>query len=95
MYCPHCGRVMSLIDGVYACVNGDMPLSPVMHATLTQRFPVQRSRPTTAEVGRQFSRWYCPGCGLPLSEGMLCTACGLSIHDQVFQLVELHPHLEV
>ncbi len=95
VYCARCGRVMSLIHGVFTCVSGDMPLSPAMHATLTQRFPVQRSRPSAAEVGPQFNRWYCPGCGLPLSEGMVCTACGLSIPDQVFHLVELHPHSEI
>ncbi len=94
MYCPHCGRPMTLIDGVFTCVPGGMPLSRAMHDTLAGRFPVQRPRPATAEVGRRLTRWYCPGCGIPLDRGMVCSACGQSIHDQLFRLVELHPHGE-
>ncbi|QEL16357.1 hypothetical protein PX52LOC_03306 [Limnoglobus roseus] len=94
MYFPHCGRTMQILDGVYTCVNGDMPLSGAMHEILTQRFPVQRPRPEAVEVGRLITRWYCPGCGIPLDAGMVCTECGKSIHDQLFRLVELHPHAD-
>src|SRR5262249_14792657 len=37
VYCPHCGRPMTLIDGVFTCVPGGMPLSRAMHATLAGR----------------------------------------------------------
>jgi hypothetical protein len=92
MYCPYCGRVMPLIDGVFTCVSGDMPLSRVVHARLAERFPVPRPLPETAEVGTRRPRWYCPGCGLLMGEGTTCSVCGKSIHDLVFQLVEIHPH---
>jgi hypothetical protein len=85
---------MSLVDGVFTCISGDMPLIRILHARLTERFPVSRPRPATAEVGKQPARWFCPGCGLPLGAGMVCAVCGVSIHDFVFQLVDIHPHLE-
>ena len=92
MYCPHCGREMSLLDGVFTCVAGDMPLSAHMHAVLAERFPEHRPRSAKTEIGRRIARWFCPGCGVPLGPGMVCTSCGRSIRDQLFGLVELHPH---
>ncbi|HEY1786398.1 MAG TPA: hypothetical protein VGG30_12640 [Pirellulales bacterium] len=85
---------MSLIDGVFTRVSDDMPLSRVVHATLVERFPVPRPRPETAEVGMRRPLWYCPGCGLPLGEGMKCSVCGKSIRNLVFQRVEIHPHAD-
>jgi hypothetical protein len=38
--------------------------------------------------------YYCPGCGVILSEDMVCPECGVSIRDLLFQLVELFPHRE-
>lgn len=69
-----------------------MPLSRKMHETLAVRFPVERPRPAGTEVGQKFSRWFCPGCGTPLGQGMVCGQCGKSIHDQEYGLVEFHPH---
>ncbi len=92
MYCPHCGRSMQLIGGVLTCATGAMSPSSAMQAALTDRFPSQQPRAATAEVGRQLNRWYCPGCGVPLDPGMVCRKCGKSIHDQLFGLVDFHPH---
>ena len=92
MYCPHCGRVMVLTDGLFSCDAGGMTLSQHMHQVLSERFPLQRPRSPDAEVGFQLHRWYCPGCGIPLKPGMVCGSCDLSIHDQMFRLVEIHPH---
>jgi len=86
---------MSLIDGVFACVAGDMPFSRRMHAVLSERFPVHRPRPPGVEVGRLLTRWFCPGCGIPLDRELRCSACRLSILDQMFALVERHPHRSV
>ena len=94
MYCPYCGREMSLVDGVFACTAGAMPLSRAMHATLTGRFPHHRPRPPGMGVGSRLARWYCPGCGVPLDPELVCSECGQSISDQHFALVELHPHRE-
>lgn len=92
MYCPHCGRVMSVVgDGGYACANG-IEFSRNLHDTLTERFPTRTPRRPDAEVGKRFGRWYCPGCGVPLGPGMVCRSCGESIQDLLFPLVELHPH---
>jgi hypothetical protein len=92
VYCPHCGREMTLLDGVFTCVAGGMPLSPHMQAVLTERFPEPRPRPSGVELGRRLTRWFCPGCGLPLGPEMRCSRCGRSLRDQLFGLVELHPH---
>jgi hypothetical protein len=85
---------MELLDGVFTCVAGGMPLSQRMHAVLTERFPEQRPRPAGVEVGRRTTRWFCPGCGVPLDPEIACGRCGRSIHDQLFRLVELHPHTD-
>lgn len=94
MYCPHCGREMELLDGVFTCVVGGMPLSQHMHTVLTERFPEPQPRPAGVEVGRRVARAFCPGCGVPLGPEMTCGRCGRSIRDQLFRLVELHPHAE-
>jgi hypothetical protein len=92
MYCPYCGREMELIDGVFTCVVGDMPFSGHMHTTMSERFPTHKNRPADAEFGRRLTRWFCPGCGVPLDSNMACPKCRGSIRDQLFRLVELHPH---
>lgn len=92
MYCPYCGREMALVRDVFACVAGDMPLSAAMHAALTEQFPMHRPRPAGVEVGNRLTRWFCPGCGVSLGAEMICPSCGGSLRDQLFQLVELHPH---
>jgi hypothetical protein len=92
MYCPHCGRIMTLIDGVFTCVYGSMPLSQRMHATLAERYPLVNPRKPGIQIGKHLTRWFCPGCGVPLERGMTCPDCGKSLHDLLFPLVELHPH---
>jgi hypothetical protein len=83
---------MALLDGVLTCAVGGMSFSRNMHACLAKRFPEQRLRPAGGEVGRRLARWFCPGCGVPLDREMQCKQCGRSIRDQLFHLVELHPH---
>jgi hypothetical protein len=94
MYCPKCGRVMSVVDGWYTCVVGEMQLSKAMEETLTARFPEQKPRREPAMVGASLFRWFCPGCGVPLDREMKCDLCGETIRDQHYHLVELHPHLD-
>jgi hypothetical protein len=36
--------------------------------------------------------YYCPGCGVVLSEDMVCPECGISIRDLLFHLVERFSH---
>jgi hypothetical protein len=92
MYCPHCGREMVLRDEVFTCTAGGMGLSRRVHQTLSERFPVQRPRTARSPVRHELTRWFCPGCGVPLDRQMRCPACEQSIADLLFPLVELHPH---
>ena len=92
MYCPHCGREMALLEGVFTCDEGGMTLSRRLQEVLTQRFPAHRLRPAEATVGRKLTRWFCPGCGVPLGQEMRCPKCEQSIEDLLYTLVELHPH---
>jgi hypothetical protein len=94
MYCPHCGRNMKLVDGVFSCAAGGMTFSRQLHAVLIERFPETRPRPDGIELGAHLTRWFCPGCGVPLGPEMECRKCGRSIQDLLFGLVELHPHTE-
>jgi hypothetical protein len=94
MYCPHCGREIRLVEGMYVCEAGEMTFGQYLHGILAKIFPEQRPRTIEVEVGRQLTRWFCPGCGVPLGKGMVCGQCGQSIHDLLWQLVELHPHAQ-
>ena len=95
MYCPHCGRVMALTDGVFTCAEGNMPLSEAMHERLVERFPDHRPRATGVEVGRRLTRWFCPSCGVPVGRDLQCVECGRSLQGVFYHLVELHPHRDV
>jgi hypothetical protein len=94
LYCPHCGREMALVDGVFACAAGGMTFSRAIHETLSGRFPIHHQRSAGVEVGGRTARWFCPGCGVPLGPEMRCPSCGQSLRDQLFGLIELHPHLD-
>lgn len=94
MYCPHCGRVMRLADGVFTCDAGGMTFSQELHGILSERFPEQRPQPFGVEVGARIPRWFCPGCGVKLGQDMACGRCGKAIRDLLWALVELHPHAD-
>lgn len=85
---------MTQTDGVHTCTAGGMALSARLQEVFAQRFPAMRPRPADAVVGRKPSQWFCPGCGIPLQRAMRCAACGQSIRDQIFHIVELPPHAE-
>lgn len=92
MYCPHCGREMIVDEeGVHRCVAGDMSLSQSFDEQLVARFPKHRERPASVEVGRRIGRWFCPGCGVPLT-AMRCPLCNGSLREYLFLLVDIHPH---
>lgn len=84
---------MSLADGVLACIPGDMAFSAELHAILRERFPVEKMRAESAEVGRRFGRWCCPGDGAPLNADAECAQCGQSLRDLLSSLAE-HPHCD-
>src|SRR4051794_25916047 len=70
---PRNPKTDSPARGVFTCDAGDMPLSRDMHAILTKRLPTHRPRAAGVEVGRRLTRWFCPGCGVPLGAEMICT----------------------
>lgn len=85
-----------MIDGWLICEAGGVPLSRNLEATLTERFPMAKPRASAiVDLGKRLTRWFCPGCGIPLDRDMKCRACGTSIRDLLFPLVELHPHSDV
>jgi hypothetical protein len=92
VYCPWCGQEMSLRDGALTCVAGGMTLSEQLQAVLTERFPVAHAAPAGPATKQSEGCWHCPGCGSRLSAEMSCESCRQSIHDQLFTLIELHPH---
>jgi ssDNA-binding Zn-finger/Zn-ribbon topoisomerase 1 len=103
MFCPKCGNPLVLKH--YAnereelfCVKGEMGLSQVMRQTFEERYQQHASSQSpNPPFHPQFHsgfHWFCPGDGEQLNAHLECPACGKHLRDQVFQLVEKHPHLE-
>lgn len=83
-------------DGETTCITGDMGLSRVMLAMLTEycESPPQPERTTTTNWG---GRWHCPvdGAIISASRGQLpvCPECDRVLSSRIIhQLIELHPH---
>ena len=95
MYCPKCGRKMDLLDGTLTCTAGNMPLSRHLQQLLLEAFPDENTPLKDPLVGAQLGRWFCPSCGTLLPKDKVCSSCGRSLTmNQVYNLVEFHPHLE-
>ena len=93
MYCPKCGRCMTLKNGTLTCDKGNMPLSRHLHDLLLSTYPVQQNR-ASQEVGAGVTRLYCPSCGVTLTGDHICPACNKVLSKQILHnLIELHPHL--
>lgn len=93
MFCPKCGSELVYQDGELTCITGDMGLSRYMEQTLTERY----IRHTPAEhrvnaASTNHDPWYCPGCGIPPAQDLVCPSCHVSLADLQRHLVELHPH---
>jgi hypothetical protein len=94
VFCPKCGQPMSIVDGTFTCVAGEMQLSGSLHDTLSEVFVARarRARPRALNWG---GNWFCPGCGVPAkteTEHVRCARCGEYLDEFLYQLVELHPH---
>jgi hypothetical protein len=104
MFCPKCGNTLvwrwnaHMHRDVFYCIPGDMEASVYLTEQLLERFSDQQpaaeahALPASGSRSRAGFPWYCPGCGVPLGEGMRCDRCGKDLHGLVHILVELHPH---
>ncbi|AKV04340.1 hypothetical protein AKJ09_11003 [Labilithrix luteola] len=91
LYCFRCAEPMRRdSNGELGCAPGAMGLSKDVERALLERFATRVASSAVAPAARE--AWYCPGCRSPLSAEMVCPRCEVSLHDLVFQLVELHPH---
>ncbi|MBX3217133.1 MAG: hypothetical protein KF850_34195 [Labilithrix sp.] len=94
MFCPKCGKRMDVMNGTFACVSGEMPLSPHLHSNLCELF-VSRSRNAHSVPLNWGGSWFCPGRGRAATTGhkhVQCEACGVYLDEFLHALVELHPH---
>lgn len=96
MFCPKCGVTMTPTrDGsTLECVPGQMELSVALRDQLAEVF-VHRRRHAESIDARLGGAWFCPGCGMPMTEGeggVRCPRCGELLGRAVFALIELHPH---
>jgi ribosomal protein S27AE len=94
MFCPKCGQAMDIVNGTFACVSGEMPLSRNLHAKLSEVFIARTrgARPITLNWG---GGWFCPGCGVAATadrEHVRCGKCGEYLDEFLHALIELHPH---
>lgn len=92
MFCPKCGSELVYQDGELTCIAGDMRLSRYMEQTITERYGRHKPPGHPAEASTDRDPWYCPGCGIPLGQDLVCPSCHVSLADLQHHLVELHPH---
>jgi hypothetical protein len=85
---------MSVVDGTFTCVEGDMPLSKKLHDSLSEVF-VDRSRDARRQPLNWGGQWFCPGCGCQATtavDHVRCGTCGQYLDEFLYQLIEVHPH---
>ena len=99
LHCPKCGDPLTLRNGELTCIRGNMGLSATIASELLAEFGpdslVSRAAPLKYVAG---GTWFCPCCGLPMSESngnVSCRTCGRSLNRFLYHLVELHPHESV
>jgi hypothetical protein len=100
MFCPFCGATLAVGRSerwgtLVECLPGEMSLSENMRQVLEQRYgPASAGVANPADTRRtcHLGRWFCPGCGVQLDRQMQCPQCGKSLRDQLYRLVEFHPH---
>jgi hypothetical protein len=85
---------MTLVDGTFMCVAGDMPLSRHLHDELSAVFVhrARSARPRSLDWG---GVWFCPGCGVEATtdqQHVRCGQCGEYLDEFLYELVEIHPH---
>ena len=98
--CPFCGSDLILqANGESRCVSSGALLSISITTLLRERFA---NRTTALDVPpltyRTDGRWFCPACGVSmLSSGdrIVCEVCGQPLHDLIWELTDLNPHLQV
>lgn len=90
LFCPRCASPMQRVGVELTCVPGDMGLSRKVETELLRRFG-QRAKADSPSPPPG-SSWFCPACRVPLGEDMKCAECSGTLHDLLFQLIEIHPH---
>lgn len=99
MYCPKCGDVLVEEGATYSCRRGEMQMSQHMANCLRDSF-VLRCVPPEQAVATSFrwgGQWYCPGCGVLMSEitgtnGVECPRCRGNLGPFIYGLIEHNPH---
>jgi hypothetical protein len=85
---------MDLVNGTFACVSGEMPLSLSLHDGLCEVF-VRRTRNARPVALNWGGSWLCPGCGVAATTDhghVQCGRCGEFLDEFLHALVEVHPH---
>ena len=94
LFCPKCGKAMTVADDTFVCVPGDMELSRHLRDLLTEVF-VARSRSGREVPLNWGGSWFCPGCGVQATtdkEHVRCHKCGEYLDEFLYQFIEFHPH---
>jgi hypothetical protein len=72
MYCPKCGDALKEEEGTFTCLRGDMTLLQYMavhlYSCVVSRTEEAKEFHFTAAGYTVGGLWFCPGCGLVVSE---------------------------
>lgn len=95
--CPRCGCDLIIqATGESRCVSSGALLSVNVTKALRERFAGPMStRDVARSTFRTDGEWFCPACGVSMrnsGDRVFCTVCGQSLHDLVWELLELNPH---
>ena len=85
---------MTIVDGTFMCVPGEMQLSRHLHDSLSEVFVAhtRSARPWELNWG---GGWFCPGCAVEATADkrhVRCGKCGEYLDEFLHHLIERHPH---
>lgn len=99
MYCPKCGRELSLEQDGLVCHHGKMELTKILEEKLREVYSLKLREPQDVQFEFKVGgKWFCPQCGVATTEEngyIRCPKCKTCMNEFIVMLVENHYHQPV